>query len=186
MRRLTGQYWLSWLTMSAGYLRVANGASSGALSALGGVPPDPKAFIEIMRRDPLSFVTEIVVPGTLYALSTELSMKGLAIRSRPDDSCLATHDLRELWDDLADSDRHGITRQVSSTSDRAGVERIIECHRHAFEKWRYFLEVTGNDTGGLVLRDLQRLATGTFLHASAMAKANQVNLKAGLESTDGS
>ena len=166
MRRLTGQYWLSWLNMSAGYLRVANGARNGALSALVGVPWDPKAFSEILRRDPLSFTTELVIPATLYALSTELSMKGLAIRSRPDDSCLATHDLRKLWDDLADSDRHGITRQVSSTTDRAKVERIIECHKHAFEKWRYFLEVTRNDTGGLVLDDLERLATGTFVHAT--------------------
>ena len=165
-----GQDWVSWVSMSIGYL-IVGWHSAGKSTPPGDVMEPVERFRQAFARNPFFFQTDIVVPGTLLAFSIEQTFKALAIRSHPRNTCLAVHDLLDLWLELSDEDQRGI---AASTSRHSGTKRepnevrqIVERHRLAFEGWRYFMQkqATGKDVGSLGLGELAQLAIGACLYA---------------------
>ena len=124
--------------------------------------------------------------ATLLALSTEQSMKAIAIRTRPDGKCLKTHDLEHLWNDLDPVDQQGVVAAVDQLRTRVrgtrldqgpptngldGLRVTIRHHRRVFEDTRYHLETR---PGGLRPNlteniPLWRLALGALAHAKRLA-----------------
>ncbi len=157
--------------MSVGHLIVGWNAANGALSSLGG-EVTPQKMREVLSANPYALLSEVTVPGTLFAFSLELTLKALSIRSDPDASCLQTHELIELWSSLKIEDRRGITTEVAKLGkdfDLDDIEDVLREHSSAFTQWRYFLQKssTGSkDIGSLNTGALARVAIGAIVHAT--------------------
>lgn len=94
----------------------------------------------------------------LVALSAEQSLKALAILRSDDSSCLKTHDLTLLLDDIDDSDQDGIVATVADAKEHTRTVRdlgwqnlmrpktkehlrcIVDAHRDLFNVTRYRFE----------------------------------------------
>ena len=86
----------------------------------------------------------------LSSLATECALKAISIQATRDGSCLRTHDLRILWDDV-DEYKEKVRRELCLVRERltetrfgtitlVSVDEIIEAHRDTFEKGRYYNE----------------------------------------------
>lgn len=108
--------------------------------------------------------------AVLLALSTEQSLKALAIQTSADAGCLKEHDLYLLWRDIQTEHQEGVRREVNAVRKRvagtrleqAGLSRVDETvciHRHTFERSRYYNETDSKRHGDLVYNiDLWQLA----------------------------
>lgn len=177
-RRLqTGQHWLSWLVMSAGYLTAARRCDTGSMAtANSGEEIDTEALRRVLQQNPMALLTDLVVPASLYAFAAEQAMKALAIRARTDRRCLGTHDLALLWHDLPTGYQKGIAQVATLASKksvgRTDLERMIEDHRHTFDRWRYILE-TGQRPHGLHLASLKLVAIGAFDYGQILVTSEE-------------
>ena len=143
--------WIDWVSMATGTL---SGVSQMVWQNAAVVTENRILFADVTGTPPAGdrlWRGRITWAGaTLLALSTEQSLKGLAVRASG--KCRRTHDLQRLWKDLCPDDRKRIARAATQLQERtrgtrlaAGsitgiehIERVIRRHRRTLEHARYY------------------------------------------------
>ena len=178
-KRLTGQSWSQWTDMARGTLAAA---SQMVWRTPADVEDGRLLFAKVLGEPPLEdrpWRNSVTWGAAMViALSAEQSLKAVAMK-RTGGTCLRTHDLTKLWDDLEQEDRTAIAGRIGEVRGRtqgtklgdAGTattaDEIVRAHQKTFVDARYRSENREDAIGDLVLNiDLWQFALAAYIHAS--------------------
>ena len=111
-----------------------------------------------LQSDSFLFHGKIMSAAILMALATEIALKALQCQERKEPT-KRTHDLLNLFEGLSEDTQtrleEGLPSRLDPVSLRLGVQdffpvgagmrKVLEYHRHSFERWRYLHEVVRED-----------------------------------------
>ena len=113
-----------------------------------------------MELQPGSFLFDgkFLAAPILMALATEIALKALKYQEQREPP-KRTHDLLKLFEDLSEDTQtrleEGLPSRLDPISLRLGVQnfrpagagmrKVLEYHRHSFERWRYLHEIENEE-----------------------------------------